>query len=66
MLMLVSVVVGFAEILFRVLVESLLTAERAEVESLPVVFGFASSGRGVNVHAADGVFDHVDYPMEVF
>ncbi|MDP1714924.1 MAG: hypothetical protein Q8L41_09275 [Anaerolineales bacterium] len=51
----VNVFVGFAKIFFRVLVKSLLATERAEIIGLPVVFGLASGGRGVNVHAADGI-----------
>ena len=55
MLMMVCVLVGFAEIFLGVLVEGFLAAERAEVVGLPVVLGCASGGGRVNIHAADGI-----------
>jgi hypothetical protein len=52
--MVVSVFV-VSKILFRLLFESLLASERAKVIGLPVVFGLASGGGGINIHAAYGV-----------
>jgi hypothetical protein len=54
-LVMMSVFVGFAEIFLRILVEGLLATERAEVISLPFVFGCASRCGRVNIHMADGV-----------
>jgi len=55
MLMVVFVLIGFAKILLRLLVEGLLTTERAKVIGLSFVLGCASGGRGINVHVADGI-----------
>ena len=54
-LVMMRVVVGFAKILLGFLVERHLIAERAEVVGLTLVLRRASGGRGVNVHAADGI-----------
>jgi hypothetical protein len=54
-LAMMNVFVCFTEILLRVLVESLLAAQRTEVISLFFVFGLASGGCWVNVHTADGI-----------
>lgn len=53
--MVMSVFIGLGEILFRLLVEGFLAAERAEVVSLPVVLGLACRGCGIDIHVADGV-----------
>ena len=45
----------FAEIFLRALIEGRLAAKRAEVISLPLVFGCASRCGRVNIHMADGV-----------
>ena len=55
MLMLVGVFVRFANILLRFLVEGFLTSERTEVIGLAFIFGLASGGRGIDVHAANGI-----------
>jgi len=45
----------FAEILLGFLVEGFLAPERAEIIGLCFILGCASGGRGINVHAADGI-----------
>jgi hypothetical protein len=47
--------ISFADIFFRLLVEGLLASERAEVIGLSFVFGRACRGGGINVHVADGI-----------
>ena len=54
-LVLMRVFASFAKIFFRLLIESLLAAERTEVVGLSLVFGLASGSRRVNIHVADGV-----------
>lgn len=50
--MLVTVLMLCAQILLRVLVESLLASERTEVVGLSLVLGCTSGSGGINVHAA--------------
>jgi hypothetical protein len=64
--MVVSVFVamtGRLDILAGFLVEGFLTARRAEVIGFALVFGLASGGLGVNIHAANGVFFHKFSPL---
>jgi len=51
----VCVFVRFSKILLRFLVEGFLTTERAKIISLPFILRCASSGCGVNIHAANGI-----------
>jgi hypothetical protein len=46
------------DVLLWLFIESLFATSRAEIIRLPLVFGFASSGLGINVHTANGVFYH--------
>lgn len=45
----------FAKILFRVFIEGFFTSERTEVIDLPIVFGRARSGGGIDIHVANGI-----------
>ncbi len=55
MLMLVGVFAGFANILLRFLIKGFLATERTEVVGLALILGLASGGRGIDVHAANGI-----------
>ena len=55
MLMMVCVLVGFAQVLLRLFVEGFLATERAEVVGLAFILRCASGGGGINVHAAYGI-----------
>jgi hypothetical protein len=54
-MVMVGVFVGF-RILLRFLVERLLATGGAKIVCLPFVFGTASGGLGINIHAANRVF----------
>ena len=56
-MLLMFLLISFAEILFRLLVERLLATKRTEVIGLSLVFGRACGGGGINVHVTDGVVD---------
>jgi hypothetical protein len=55
-LMLVRVF-ALTDILLGLFIERLLAARRAEVIGCTLVFGLASRGRRINIHATHGVFD---------
>lgn len=54
-LMMMRVFIGFAEILLGIGVKRLLATKRAKIIRLPLVFGCAGSGGGIDIHVANGV-----------
>lgn len=62
----VNVLVGLAEVLFRLLVEGFLATERTEVVGLTVVLGLARRGLGRDIHVTDGVFEGLSHTQSPF
>lgn len=52
------------EILLRLLIEGFLATGRAEVIGFALIFGFASRGLGVDLHATDGIDFHTSFSFE--
>jgi hypothetical protein len=54
----VLVVLLRLEVFFWICIEFPFASSRAEIIRLPLVFGFASGGLGINVHATYRIFYH--------
>ena len=66
MVMLMRLLFISAQVLFRLLVESLLATERAEVVGLAVVLRLACRALGRDIHVADGVFEGLSHKQSPF
>jgi len=60
-----TMLVPFADVFFRVIIERLLAAGGAEVIGLSFVLGLAGRGLGIDIHTTNGIFMHYVHLLSI-